>query len=89
MSQQESKEAGMTAMAGLPVYLDLASVLGVGDCIGAHVHVRGSDQGWTDEQAVLSLILLNLAGGTVWMTSGFLRRMKDSAECWGGWRRRD
>lgn len=61
--EEESKEAGMTAMAGLPVYLDLASVLGVGDCIGAHVHVKKSDQGWTDEQAVLSLILLNLAGG--------------------------
>jgi len=29
----------------------------------AHVHVWESDQGWTDEQAVLSLILLNLAGG--------------------------
>jgi hypothetical protein len=54
---------GMTAMAGLPIYLDLASVLGVGDCIGAHVHVRKSDQGWTDEQAILSIMLLNLAGG--------------------------
>ena len=61
--EEESKQAGMTGMAGLPVYLDLASVLGVGDCIRTHVHVRKSEQGWTDEQAVLSLILLNLAGG--------------------------
>jgi hypothetical protein len=59
----ERSDGGMTALAGLPIYLDLASVLGVGDFIRAHVHVRKSDQGWTDEQAVLSLMLLNLAGG--------------------------
>ncbi len=61
--EEERNDGGMTALAGLPIYLDLAWVLGVGDCIRAHVHGRKSDQGWTDEQAVLSLILLNLAGG--------------------------
>ena len=61
--EEERNDAGMTALAGLPIYLDLASVLGVGDCIRAHVHVRETGQGWTDEQAVLSLMLLNLAGG--------------------------
>jgi hypothetical protein len=61
--EQERTDGGMTALAGLPIYLDLASVLGVADCIRAHVHVRKSGQGWTDEQAVLSLMLLNLAGG--------------------------
>jgi hypothetical protein len=61
--EEERSSTGMTALAGLPMYLDLASVLGVGDCIRAHVQVRRSGQGWTDEQAVLSLMLLNLAGG--------------------------
>jgi len=61
--EEERSEAGMTALAGLPIYLDLASVLGVGECIRRHVHVRDSGQGWTDEQAILSLMLLNLAGG--------------------------
>jgi len=61
--EEERNEAGMTGLAGLPIYLDLASVLGVGECIRAHVHVRESGQGWTDEQAILSLMLLNLAGG--------------------------
>jgi hypothetical protein len=61
--EEERSSTGMTALAGLPIYLDLASVLGVGDCIRAHVQVRESGQGWTDEQAVLSLMLLNLAGG--------------------------
>src|SRR4030042_5370097 len=61
--EEERNQGGMTALAGLPIYLDLASVLGVADCIGAHVRVRKSDQGWTDEQAIVSLMLLNLAGG--------------------------
>jgi hypothetical protein len=61
--EEERNESGMTALAGLPIYLDLASVLGISECIRTHVHVRESGQGWTDEQAILSLMLLNLAGG--------------------------
>jgi hypothetical protein len=53
--------SGMTALAGLPVYLDLASVLNLGESITRHLHIKV--QGWTDEQIVMSLILLNLAGG--------------------------
>ena len=59
--EEENKTGGMTALAGLPVYLDLASVLGLGDHIRTHLQVKA--QGWTDEQMILSLILLNLAGG--------------------------
>lgn len=60
--EEERTDGGMTALAGLPVYLDLASVLGLGNHIRAHMQVRQS-QGWTDEQMILSLVLLNLAGG--------------------------
>ena len=59
--EEEKQASGMTALAGLPVYLDLASVLGLGDSIARHLCVK--IQGWTDEQIVISLILLNLAGG--------------------------
>jgi len=59
--EQEKQASGMTALAGLPVYLDLASVLGLGDHVRTHLTVKA--QGWTDEQVILSLILLNLAGG--------------------------
>jgi len=59
--EEEKTTTGMTALAGLPVYLDLASVLGLGDHIRAHLHVKA--QGWTDEQIITSLVLLNLAGG--------------------------
>jgi len=60
--EEERTHGGMTALAGLPLYLDLASVIGLGDMIRAHMQVRQS-QGWTDEQMILSLVLLNLAGG--------------------------
>ena len=59
--EEEKSASGMTALAGLPVYLDLASVLGLGEHIHRHMQVK--NQGWTDEQTILSLILLNLAGG--------------------------
>jgi len=61
--EDERSDGGMTALAGLPIYLDLAAVLGLADSIRDHIRVRRSGHGWTDEQAIVSLILLNLAGG--------------------------
>ena len=61
--ETEKKTTGMTALAGLPVYLDLARVIGLGQSIKRHLKVRQGSQGWTDSQMVLSLVLLNLAGG--------------------------
>jgi hypothetical protein len=54
---------GMTALAGLPAYLDLAHVVGLRDSVERHIKAREAGQGWTDVQVVLSLVLLNLAGG--------------------------
>jgi hypothetical protein len=54
----------MTALGGLPAYLDLAAVSGLTDAIRRHLTVgAGHEQGWTDEQMVMNLVLLNLAGG--------------------------
>ena len=61
--QEEKSESGMTALAGLPAYLDLAFAAGLPQSIGKHVGVRAGSQGWTDAQEVMSLLLLNLAGG--------------------------
>ena len=61
--EEEKKTTGMTALAGLPVYLDLAQKTGLKKSIQKHLNVREGSQGWTDEQIVTSLILLNLAGG--------------------------
>jgi len=51
----------MTAVAGLPLYLDLTSAMGIGESIEKHLHIK--HQGRTDRQTLLSLIMMNLAGG--------------------------
>ncbi|MFH1628234.1 MAG: IS1380 family transposase [Pseudomonadota bacterium] len=57
----EKKDTGMTALAGLPIYLDLASAMEIGESIERHMHIK--QQSWTDRQTMMSLIMLNLAGG--------------------------
>lgn len=61
--QSEERAIGITALAGLPAYLDLFEAVGLRRSIGRHLVVRGESQGWTDAQMVSSLVLLNLAGG--------------------------
>jgi hypothetical protein len=59
----EGNGCGMTAFGGLPLYLDLAHVSGLSKSIEEHLGVRVGEQGWTDSEVVMSLVLLNLAGG--------------------------
>ena len=60
----EQTESGMTALAGLPAYLELAIVSGLTDSIQRHLgECAKKEQGWTDTQIVMSLVLLNIAGG--------------------------
>jgi hypothetical protein len=59
----EKGKAGLTAFGGLPTYLDLVSATGFQESIEKHLKIRSGDQGWTDRQIILSLVLLNLAGG--------------------------
>ena len=62
--EREPTTSGMTALAGLPAYLELAMVSGLADSLRRHMEVCvGQTQGWTDTQIVMSLVLLNLAGG--------------------------
>jgi len=59
--EEEKQATGMTGLAGLPVYLDLIQAMGLPGQIRRHLQVK--QRGWTDAQMVLSLMLLNLAGG--------------------------
>lgn len=62
--EKEPTSSGMTALAGLPPYLELAAVSGLTDSIRRHLRVCAEQQqGWTDQQVVLSLVFLNVAGG--------------------------
>ena len=60
--EEDSSARGLTALGGLPVYLDLVRASGLADAIRRHVRVAGS-RGWLDRQMVLALVFLNLAGG--------------------------
>lgn len=60
--EADSSRHGLTSLAGLPLYLDLIKASGLGAAIQRHVAVAGR-QGWLDMQMVLSVVLLNLAGG--------------------------
>lgn len=59
----EESKAGLTSFGGLATYLDLASATGFLKSIDRHLRIRFGDQGWTDRQMILSLVLLNLVGG--------------------------
>jgi len=61
--EEERNSTGMTALAGLPAYLDLARVAGLARSIERHVRLREGGQGWSDSEVITSLVLLNLAGG--------------------------
>ena len=59
----ERISTGMTAMAGLGVYLDMMAAAGLWESVRRHVGIKGMSQGWTDIQMITSLVLLNVAGG--------------------------
>jgi len=60
----EPTASGMTALAGLPAYLEMSVVSGLTDSIRGHLRAcSGQRQGWMDAQIVMPLVLLNVAGG--------------------------
>ena len=59
----ERQGVGMTGMAGIGTYLELACRSGLVKSIERHVKGREGGQGWTDVEAVLSVMMLNLLGG--------------------------
>jgi hypothetical protein len=59
----EQKPEGMTALAGLPVFMEFAQRMGLPRLIAHHVRARLGGQGWTDWQMMMAVILLNISGG--------------------------
>ena len=59
--QAEKNDSGLTGFAGIPFYLELAVRSGLIDYINQTIKTKM--RGWTDAELILSLILLNLAGG--------------------------
>ena len=61
--EQEKSSTGMTALSGPMTYLELMQAAGLRSSVERHVRLRERGQGWTDSQMIISLMLLNLAGG--------------------------
>ena len=61
--EEDKKGEGMTGMAGMGAYLDLACQSGMVRSIERQVKARKGGQGWTDVETILSLMALNLVGG--------------------------
>jgi hypothetical protein len=58
----EASRADLTGLSGLAPFMDLACGSSLLESIRRNVNVCG-EQGWSDAQMVMSLILLNLSGG--------------------------
>lgn len=62
--KEDRGDDSITGLAGLPVYLDLAAVMGLSKSIQKHVQVRaGNERAWSDVEQTMSVVLLNAAGG--------------------------
>ena len=61
--ENDKQKSNMTCSGGLPVYLDLAHAAELPKSIERHLKASSDNQGRTDGQVVMSLILLNLLGG--------------------------
>lgn len=61
--EEEKKERGLTSLSGLLLYLDLFRSMDLSKIISKYLKAKSDSQGWSDEQVVMFLILLNLAGG--------------------------
>ena len=61
--EQEKKEKNLTALSGLLLYLGLFKKMKLDCIINKNLKVKADKQGYRDDQIILPLILLNLAGG--------------------------
>jgi len=61
--EEEKKKKNLTSLTGLLLYLELFGALKLDVLIGQTLNIR-KVQGWRDERVILSLIFLNIAGGS-------------------------
>jgi len=61
--EESKRDRGITSLGGLPLYLVLGYAAGLYESVRKHIQIREDGQGWADSQVIMSLILLNLAGG--------------------------
>ena len=57
----EKNSSSLTSFSGLPLYMDLAATSGLWSKVNQELQTKV--RGWSDLQIIMSLILLNIAGG--------------------------
>lgn len=77
------RKAGVTALAGLSAYLELVVVSGLVCSTRRRLRSLAQSQGWWSWQHVVSLILLNLAGGECVDDMRILEGDSGVGEMWG------
>ena len=75
----EKKEKNLTGLAGLLIYLELFMALKLKQAIAKHLTARKNKPGYSDDQIIMALILLNLAGGE--SVSDIIQLAKDEGFC--------
>jgi hypothetical protein len=61
--EEDTSKAGLTAFAGLFIYLDLFAACRLRESVQKHLGFLDGEQGWTAYEHLTALALLNLAGG--------------------------
>ena len=61
--EEEKSNSGITALAGLPVYMDLLEKVGLSKIISKHLDLRKKSNSWSDVEQITALLLLNIIGG--------------------------
>ena len=62
--EEEKKSKNLTGLSGLLLYVELFQALKLDVFIDRHLQVKKDKQGWRDAELILSLLLLNLSGGS-------------------------
>ena len=57
----EKKTGGMTSLAGLPLYIEYGNIMGMAGSL--RDRLGGKNEIWTPDKVIMSLVMLNLAGG--------------------------
>lgn len=60
---ETKKSKDFTGLSGLLLYLELFKLMGLENIISRNIKAKQDSQGWSDEQIIQSLLLLNLSGG--------------------------
>ena len=78
----DNKRSEMTALGGLPVYLEFGHVMGLTGCLRDRLGIKDDDEAWSSDRDMMSLVLSILLAESVWMISGYSMEMKVSVESW-------